>query len=265
MKCNCVSVSDIGITRKINQDSTCLRVTPVKGYGDIVLAVICDGVGGLQMGELASYAAVKEFSSWYDNKLPSMAKTLSWEIIGIEWSQLIDEINFKLYRYGVDNDAKLGTTLSALLIADNRYIAAQVGDSRVYAITDSVSRITEDHSFISRELRLGRMTEAEIRSDRRRNALTRCIGTQKSIKADIYTGSVNEKTTFLVCSDGLWKKLPDDQLLKFLSNDRKSIDKDIELIGYEMIEYVKDNDEKDNISAIIISCDDTDGSRIGEG
>ena len=92
-------------------------------------------MGGLQKGELASATAVRHFSRWFDKELPYQLKDFNWEGLSEAWKRLIENLNGIILRYGDKNKITLGTTLTAFLSIDDRYIIAHVGDSRAYRLT----------------------------------------------------------------------------------------------------------------------------------
>lgn len=94
-----------------------------------------------------------------------------------QWQSLLEEINGRLIRYGKENQIQLGTTISAVLLnSDGQYMLCHVGDTRIYTLSDTLQQLTEDHTFIAREIKRGNMTIEEAKKDNRRNVLLQCIG-----------------------------------------------------------------------------------------
>lgn len=108
--------TDIGIVKNTNQDSICIKIADFEGKGQVVMAVICDGMGGLAKGELASATVIRRCSKWFEKDLPCEILSYSWEELSAEWIQMLKECNQRILEYGKSVDVKLGTTLSAVLI-----------------------------------------------------------------------------------------------------------------------------------------------------
>ena len=177
MKFLSVAHSDVGIKKNINQDSVLVKEATTD-CGRVLLAVICDGMGGLAKGEVASATLVRTFSNWFEEKLPYMIYTsdgatreIDYNELQREWNQLIDSINHKIENYGASFHAPCGTTLVALLLVSEKYYIVNVGDSRAYLINDRFKQLTKDQTFIQREIDEGRMTIEEAKVHPERNVL----------------------------------------------------------------------------------------------
>ena len=124
-----------GLVKKINQDSLCVMEART-GVGEILMAVICDGMGGLAKGEVASASVAQALSEWFVKELPTQITNDNfWQEIKLRWQQLLLDENQKISRYGKARGVQLGTTATAiLLLNDEKYLIAHVGDSRVYCL-----------------------------------------------------------------------------------------------------------------------------------
>lgn len=137
--------TDIGTKKKVNQDSLCVKIAVVKDK-TVCMAVLCDGMGGLSKGELASATVVQGFSDWFMKTLPYTDGKVS--LIKEQWENLIVNLNGKIWNYGKKHEVELGTTLTVILLIDyKQYIIAQVGDSRTYRIDSALVQLTEDQSL----------------------------------------------------------------------------------------------------------------------
>lgn len=243
--------TDIGIKRKSNQDSLALLKADTD-FGEILFAVMCDGMGGHQCGELASKTIVKKFEKWFKVEFPSMFYNgLEFEALKTNWTKLIHECNSLLVKHGEKNGIEMGSTLTAFLFVQNRYIAAHVGDSRGYVISENdVKQITNDHSFLADAVRKGKMTEAEAKADKRSNILLECVGITKTVNIDFYTGEIERKKCYVVCSDGFWHRLENEELTYYLSGKQFKDNKILRMHLNYLVEMVKQRGEKDNISVI---------------
>lgn len=247
--------TDIGISRNTNQDSILVKHAKCR-LGEILLAVICDGMGGLSKGEVASAAAVCEFARWFDNKLPERVENenIDMSAIADEWLQLLRELNSRMLRYGRRENVTMGTTFTGILFAENQYLIAHIGDSRAYRIDGAVCQLTTDHTFVAREVGRGTMTLEEARRDERKNVLLQCVGASSDIEPEIITGN-NENAVYILCSDGFAHELTETEMLKKLNPARLSDKKKMASTLEKLIKNIKKRGEEDNISVICIKAD----------
>ena len=127
--------SDRGTVKKINQDSALYKQAST-GNGDLMLAAVCDGMGGLRNGEVASGEMIKALAAWFDNYLPLLVKGgITDEVLVESLNRLITDEDERITEYGEEN-GECGTTLSAVIACGSRYLCVNIGDSRVYRITD---------------------------------------------------------------------------------------------------------------------------------
>lgn len=245
--------TDIGIKRKSNQDSLAMLKADTE-YGEVLLAVLCDGMGGYQFGELASKTCVKRFVKWFKEEFPILLyEEMTFEALKREWTKIVRECNEVLVKYGERTNSELGSTLTAFLFVDDVYYAVQVGDSRGYVINEGVRQITRDHSLLAAEIEKGTITKEEARNDKRINILLECVGITRGINMDFYTGQVFPNSTFLLCSDGLWHKIAEEEMQHYLSGSYMKDNKVMRMHLNFLVETAKDRGEKDNISAIGIT------------
>lgn len=245
--------SDIGTTRDSNQD--CVYADTVKTpLGVMFLGVVCDGMGGFSKGEFASRTVVDTFRNWFENGLTVCADPSDFSnVILKQWTELIERSNNALREMAQNFGEKMGTTLSALLIANGEYYAAQVGDSRIYHCSgDLLKQVTTDHSYVMEQVRKGMMTESEARLSRRRNVLTRCIGVEKSVIGDFFHGGVISGDSFLISSDGFHGGVPEDKIREILIGLNARKRREAEQRIKKFIETRKKSGEKDNITALVV-------------
>lgn len=244
--------SDIGTIKSVNQDSILVKVANT-AFGEIVFAVVCDGMGGLLKGELASATIVRAYDSWFMTKLKDILMEHDWERkVKDGWIDLAVQQNDRLKEYGNQYCVQLGTTVSCLLVVQNRYIVLNIGDSRVYKLTDGIEQITKDHSYVAREIELGRMTKEEAKYSNQRNVLLQCVGASRKIYPDIFEGDYKDGTVFLLCSDGFRHEISEEEIYEHLNPNRINNEKKMESEAVKLIELNKQRKEKDNISVIVI-------------
>lgn len=247
--------TDVGIKKNTNQDSVLIKVAQTD-YGNVMFAAICDGMGGLAKGELASAALVRMLSKWFEEEFPEMLYGgLSIEVLQNSWNRLVYQANEKISSYGNALHTSMGTTMVVLLVVDQVYYIGNVGDSRVYAIREELTQLTKDQTVIQREMDLGRMTYEEARRDPRRNVLLQCVGASQVIEPDYYTGSVEPGTMFLLCSDGFRHVISQEEIYQYLTPFRVLNEDTMKEGLVYLTELNKYRQETDNISAALIRAD----------
>lgn len=246
--------TDIGITKDTNQDSMCLKIASTQNYGQIAMAVVCDGMGGLEKGELASATVIRTFAEWFDKILPRRMNGYSWNALAEEWEKLVKVQNYKILEYGKKIGVNLGTTLSAMLVIDKKYMIIHVGDSRVYKINKHIEQLTEDQTFIAREIKRGTMTLEQAEKDSRRNMLLQCVGASKTVEPQIIYGDINPNEVYIICSDGFRHVITSDEILNCLAPSKLKDVGVIDKVLKDLIETVKIRKERDNISVALLKC-----------
>lgn len=244
--------TDVGISKKINQDAFCLKIAKAPN-ANVAFAVLCDGMGGLKFGELASALVVNAFSKWFENEFPEMLKKgVNLEVIKTRWNEIALEQGRKILEYGQSEGISLGTTLTAILLVNNQYIFIQVGDSRIYRLDQQIQQITKDQTVVSREVEQHRLTESEARVDKRKNILLQCIGASRVIEPEIKMGTLTEETAFLLCSDGFRHEISSEEMFGVMAPSLLSSEKMMKKCLVDLVELNKMRDEKDNITALLI-------------
>lgn len=246
--------TDIGLRKNVNQDSIAIKMLDTP-KGRAVFLIVCDGMGGLSAGELASKEVIRAYCNWFDTSFASMAAEAQYDayVISEEWRALASAENSKLGMYGVKNHAGLGTTLSAILIYQEQYLIIHVGDSRIYELTeDGVRQLTEDQSVVAREIAAGRLTPEEALRDSRRSILLQCIGASPMVEPVFYQGKVGPETTYLVCSDGLCHEISSREMLEQLGPKACVNPTVMRQNCIRLTDLVKQRQELDNISMVLL-------------
>ena len=250
-----VAHTDIGIKKNTNQDSVLMKVAQTD-YGNVSFSAVCDGMGGLAKGELASATLVRMLSKWFEEEFPTLLyQGLSLDVLKKSWNDLVYRANDKISSYGNALHTSMGTTLVAILIVGQVYYIVNVGDSRVYSIREELTQITKDQTVIQREMDLGRMTYEEARRDPRRNVLLQCVGASQVIEPDYYTGTVEPGTMFLLCSDGFRHVISAEELYQYLTPYRVFNEQAMKESLVYLTELNKYRQEVDNISAALVRAD----------
>lgn len=253
MRFTAIADTDVGISKDTNQDSVLIKHAETD-EGEVLMAIVCDGMGGLAKGELASATVIRAFAKWFDEELPYEIENPDMQVIGGKWSLMLKDLNVKIQEYGNKCNADLGTTFSGILFIGNQYLIAHVGDTRVYHIGDTVNQLTTDQTFIAREISRGTLTAEQAKTDKRRNMLLQCIGASKVVEPQIING-ITQKGTYMLCSDGFRHEITEDEIYdKFQSAGLKN-KKEMHSNAKYLMEQVKLRKEKDNISVILIKVD----------
>ena len=244
--------SDVGSKRKSNQDSLAL-VKANTNYGEVLLATVCDGMGGHSMGELASKHCVTSLCGWFKKNLPILLYEKSDdfdESIKRELFDLVRQINLELVIYGRQTGTELGSTLTAMLFIRDKYYCVHVGDSRCYEIGYAIRQITEDQSLLAEEVRQGVITEAEAKADKRKNLLLESVGITTDVNPLFYCGDIKKGTLYLICSDGLWHQLQEKDMQRYLDSANIQDNRTLRMHLSYLTNMVMERGEKDNITSI---------------
>ncbi len=244
--------ADVGIRKKTNQDSILVQQANTS-LGTVLLAVLCDGMGGLAKGEVASASTISAFRTWFREEFPGiLASGMDPEELRLSWKTLVNQLNQSIAAYSARFNTSMGTTCVAFLAVENVYFLMNVGDSRAYNASDNLYQLTKDQSFVQRELDSGRITFEESLVHPQRNVLLQCIGAVARVEPDFYTGSVKTGECYMLCSDGFRHVVTPEELFDRLRplacTDKETMRKNLVYIT----ELNKKRNETDNISAILI-------------
>ncbi len=241
--------TDIG-RKDVNQDSVLLKHAQT-GHGEVIFLVVCDGLGGLKMGEVASSTVVRAFADWFDKDLPKELQRLDMGIIGHKMDLLLKELNSRILQYGSDHQVTLGTTFTCLLLIGEELLIIHVGDSRVYHIRENIEQLTVDHTFVAREIARGNMTVEQAKVDRRRNTLLQCVGASPNLQPQIIHGKT-KKGTYLLCSDGFRHEVTGKEMVEYFSPENLKDKQIMHNHARTLMHLAKERRERDNISVALV-------------
>ena len=206
------AVTDIGMRRKINEDNYYVNESDTFPY-----AIVADGMGGHQAGEIASMMLVDIISN-------HLEKHLDKELDYVEAGEIIRRsfisANTIIYNYA-KNHYKImgmGTTATCAMIYQNKIITAHVGDSRAYMIGDDIKQITKDHSYVQELVSRGEISPEMAKNHPKKNYITRAIGAEDTVKVDISIKPYNGEVIVL-CSDGLTNFVEDNEIMNYIKNN----------------------------------------------
>ena len=244
--------TDTGNVKDVNQDSVSIQLLE-NGGKQLVFAVLCDGMGGLQEGELASASVIYAFRNWQERRLPCLLQTGLRDMdIRQEWSNLITECNEKIKAHSRERGIRMGTTAAVLLLTEERYYVANVGDSRAYELKTSLRQLTRDHTVVAHEIEMGHLTPEQAETDPRRSVLLQCIGASAEVYADFFFGSPLNDAVYFLCSDGFRHKISQEEMMAYLNPDRMNCVESMRLNEQALIRLIKERSERDNITVATI-------------
>ncbi|MGI6153063.1 MAG: PP2C family protein-serine/threonine phosphatase [Christensenellaceae bacterium] len=244
--------TDVGNEKDTNEDSLCIQIAET-GLGTAVLAVVCDGMGGLSKGELASATVVRAMQTWFEEEFPGLLGSSHIQNdIRYQWDRIIKEQNRLIGTYGKTHDVHIGTTLTALLLVGDELLIGHIGDTRVYRIGNGLEQLTKDHTVTNHEIQFGHMTPDEAESDLRRHVLLQCIGASKIVEPDFIFGTARAGECYLLCSDGFRDKITEEEMAQALRTDKLTDEAAMEMQLAQLAQMNMQRGEKDNITAILI-------------
>ena len=241
--------------RKDNQDYT----GTFFNQENVLLAILCDGLGGHQAGDIASEMAVSQIgNSWAQTTFTSKDTYL----IQIWVKEVINRENTRIYEAAStysDLDG-MGTTLVAVVVLEDHFLFANIGDSRAYIHTDNeIRQITYDHSFVSELQRKGELTDLEAKNHVNRNALTRSLGVEGRLDIDFFKEPKTSSLHILLNSDGLTNSISDKEIIEILESEHTLKQKAEDLVSTALI-----NEASDNVTVNLIETKSATLNEAGE-
>ncbi len=244
--------TDIGTTKNTNQDSFSVKVINTQ-KGRMVFAILCDGMGGLAKGEVASSTVIRAFDKWVNEDLPVLCRTsIEDYVIRDQWCSIIENQNELIKTYGERQGIRLGTTAVVMLLTQDKYYILNVGDSRAYELSSGLRQITVDQTFVAREVALGNMTEEQAKFDERRNVLLQCVGASDKVYPEMFYGEAKKDAVYLLCSDGFRHEISGEEIFENLRPDLMTDENIMHERAEMMINVNKQRNERDNISVVLV-------------
>jgi serine/threonine protein phosphatase PrpC len=243
VKLSAAVVSDRGLSKKrpLNEDS--FLSDPERS-----IFAVADGVGGAQAGEVASQTAMEVLDEAFRHIEPGADVEDLLEIA-------IQRANSSIHRMSREHPklSMMATTVVALHLDGRVATIGHVGDSRLYRLAPDgkLHRETADHSVVEEEVRAGRMTPEQASNHPSRNVISRALGAEETVEVDLKTMEIEDGTSFLLCSDGITRHIPDPEIRELLASGR-----DLKAICEEMKRLCYERGAEDNLTAVIV--------RIGE-
>ncbi|HEX8335182.1 MAG TPA: Stp1/IreP family PP2C-type Ser/Thr phosphatase [Pyrinomonadaceae bacterium] len=233
------AVTDRGLSEKRPENEDSMLSDPAHG-----IFAVADGVGGAQAGEVASQTAIEVLQEAFANQHEGEDVEDLMEIA-------IQRANDSIYRMSREQPrfAMMATTIVALHLEGPRATVGHVGDSRLYRLAPDgrLSRETQDHSLVEEEMRAGRLTPEQAATHPNRNVISRALGAESSVDVDLRTFEVEPGTVFLLCSDGITRHVPDNELSAVLRNART-----LDAACAELKQRCYERGAEDNLTAVIV-------------
>ncbi|MGN8645403.1 PP2C family protein-serine/threonine phosphatase [Gracilibacillus sp. HCP3S3_G5_1] len=240
-----------GNTKPINQDALMIQAARSK-QGSIGLFVVCDGMGGLNQGEVASSTIIEQLSEWFKHTLPILLDSAELEDLPLYFVEKIEAINQDLIEKSQLQKIQMGSTLTAILVLDQQYFTFQVGDSRAYAVGQQITQLTKDQSLVAREIERGMITEQDALTHPQRHVLLQCIGVQSDIEVATTSGMLADGEQLLLCTDGFYKTLAPEEIFQVMSPDtsldKTEMEENLKLLS----QTAKSREETDDITALLV-------------
>jgi len=243
LRLDVAQLTDVGRKRPHNEDNMAYvipkdsQVMAKKG----ALFIVADGMGGHAAGEVASEIAVDTVSNaYYQDESDDIPLSLM---------NAIKRANALIHQRAAENMMRsgMGTTCVAAVLRGSIAYIANVGDSRAYMVHNGHSKqVSQDHSWVEEQVRAGLLTKDQARSHAQRNVITRCLGTQSEVEVDVFSETLQEGDTLVLCSDGLSGPVTEDDLRAIINQYLPS-----ESV-YHLVERANANGGPDNITAIVV-------------
>jgi serine/threonine protein phosphatase PrpC len=241
--------SDVGLVRENNEDN--ILVAP-----EMNLFILSDGMGGLAAGEVASRLTVDSIlAHCREADADPSLDFVGTQIAGVteisnRLASAIRLANLNVFHASRDNATHngMGSTVVAARFVNRRMSVAHVGDSRAYGLRGNrLEQLTQDHSFVAEQVRLGRMSEHEAAIGNLQNVLSRAVGVDPEVEVDVTEELFLDGDTLLLCSDGLTRELSDNQIAVVLREN-----KDAQGAADQLVNLANQAGGRDNVSVIVI-------------
>jgi protein phosphatase len=237
-----------GMVRSHNEDS--IAIDPAIG-----LAVLADGMGGYNAGEVASGIATALISSEMREALASQAVHVEDKsgtpAAGRLLRDIVAKTNTSIFQSANSQPqyAGMGTTLVVTLFCNNQLTVAHIGDSRLYRHRGGkLDQVTRDHSLLQEQIDSGLLTKEAARRSQNKNLVTRALGIEPEVEAEIHTYPAQAGDIYLLCSDGLNDMVEDEDIDMTLG----ALGANLPLAAEQLIQMANDNGGRDNVSVVLI-------------
>lgn len=240
--------SDPGQVRPLNEDS--VLANDVLG-----LAILADGMGGYNAGEVASSMATtvlgSELAHMFETRAPGelAASGQAWARQAL--SDVVARTNAAIHQAAQSQSeyTGMGTTLVAAQFYDDHLVVAHIGDSRLYRLRgEELRQLTRDHSLLQEQIDAGMITSEQARFSLNKNLVTRALGVEPAVDLELNEYDVLPGDVYLLCSDGLNDMMADEEIALTLS----ALSVNLPLCAMQLVQQANDNGGRDNVSVILV-------------
>ena len=233
---------DIGKVRKSNQDAADAFMID----SNTAFAIVCDGMGGANAGDIASKKAIETISEYVKSSYsPNMDTEKAMRIL----KNAVFSANMEVFKlsHTVAELNGMGTTVVAAIVSNNRAVICHIGDSRAYLVNDAITQITTDHSVVQSLIESGKLSLSEAKDFPEKNVITRALGVEENVFSDYNVVPLKPDDYLLLCSDGLTNYVENDLILDIFKNNSA------DTVADKLISAAMSNGGGDNISVVIVS------------
>lgn len=238
--------TDPGKVRRNNEDSFFVSEGPVGIFDQLM--IVCDGMGGHLLGEVASQTAVQTFANYVNEAQPDSPAYIiesACYAANLEVRKMAEK----------RKTAGMGTTLVAAGIVNDRVYIANIGDSRLYFLDGdgfTMRQITRDHSFVEEQVEKGLMERGSEEYERQKNIITRAVGIYSEVEPDIFEFVLHKNRYLLLCSDGLSNMVSEAVIKDIALDEKNGLKKRVD----NLVSAANNNGGKDNITVVLYCSDE---------
>ena len=233
------SITDTGVLRTMNQDYCFSSTTPIGKLPN--LYIVCDGMGGHKAGEYASrYTVERIVASVSRSRTENPVRILKSAIQKANEILVVESQEYK-EKHG------MGTTVVAATIIGDKMYVANVGDSRLYVVNQTIEQITNDHSYVEEMIRIGKIKREDAAQHEKKNVITRAFGATEKVKVDFFEVELRENDKILLCSDGLTNMVANEKIYQIVSSQDE-----VDEICKVLVDEANKNGGQDNITVVVV-------------
>ena len=244
--------TDVRRRRAANQDDFIIK----KFTDDTLIAVVCDGMGGANGGNIASAVASTSFMKILDE-----AEANEPAFFGMPEEKLldllaaaVDEANISVYDLSAEDPSLtgMGTTLVGCVIRGDKLFVVNVGDSRLYVFRENgFEQISHDHSYVQLLVDMGKLSPEEAKKSKNKNLITRAVGTERKVLSDVFTADLAHGDTIVLCSDGLTNLVDPEEIAEEVKKALEN--EDLQPACENLVALANERGGLDNITAVLLS------------
>lgn len=237
--------TDTGKVRQINEDS---YYVPEDLENGVPLFVVADGMGGHNAGEIASHEAVKEVVRIITKKFETTLRDDHSLMTLVKES--IRNANKKIFQQSIGDSGLdgMGTTLTVMLVCNEKMYIGHIGDSRVYVVRrGKITQLTKDHSYVEQLVNNGTITREQAAKHPHKNVITRALGIEERIEIDTHIRRLYKKDTIILCTDGLTNMVTDEQIKEVVSQSDSC-----DIIAEDLVKQANNAGGEDNSTVVVI-------------